>query len=208
MPVVPGHGEAYLSRWTTQGEHLTWQLTTGYAPVTLGRAGSCDISLAGDALISRLHATMERVGGQWTITDDGLSANGTLVNGRRIAHRVRLRNGDRIQLGMTTLTLCAPPPTEMQQTLVGAGTPLVTRLTEPQRAVLAALCRPYLDESHPYPSPASNQQIATELYLSLDSVKTHLRVLYGKFGIEDLPQNLKRARLAELALQAGLGAAR
>jgi len=35
-------------------------------------------------------------------------------------------------------------------------------------------------------------------------VKTHLRVLYGKFGIEDLPQNRKRARLAEVVLQQGL----
>jgi hypothetical protein len=35
-------------------------------------------------------------------------------------------------------------------------------------------------------------------------VKTHLRVLFHKFGIEDLPQNQKRARLAEIALELGL----
>ena len=50
----------------------------------------------------------------------------------------------------------------------------------------------------------SNQQVADELCLSLDAVKTHLRVLFHKFGIEDLPQNQKRARLAEIALELGL----
>jgi hypothetical protein len=35
-------------------------------------------------------------------------------------------------------------------------------------------------------------------------VKTHLRVLFHKFGIENLPQNRKRARLAEIALELGL----
>ena len=40
--------------------------------------------------------------------------------------------------------------------------------------------------------------------LSLDAVKTHLRTLFRKLGIEHLPQNQKRARLAEMALQYGL----
>jgi predicted ArsR family transcriptional regulator len=81
--------------------------------------------------------------------------------------------------------------------------PAVTRLTDAQRSVLVALCRPYQD-ARPYASPASNQQIAGELFLSLDAVKTHLRVLFHKFGIENLPQNQKRARLAEMALELGL----
>ena len=35
-------------------------------------------------------------------------------------------------------------------------------------------------------------------------MKTHLRVLFHKFGIEDLPQNQKRARLVEMALEFGI----
>ena len=42
-----------------------------------------------------------------------------------------------------------------------------------------------------------------ELSLSVDAVKTHLRVLFGKFGIEGLAQNQKRARLVELAFARG-----
>jgi hypothetical protein len=38
----------------------------------------------------------------------------------------------------------------------------------------------------------------------VDAVKTHLRILFHKFGVEHLPQNQKRARLAEMALEFGL----
>ena len=64
-------------------------------------------------------------------------------------------------------------------------------LSEAQRRVLVALCRPFKDATG-YVTPATNQQIADELFLSVDAVKTHLRALFAKFGIEDLPQNQKR----------------
>jgi hypothetical protein len=35
-------------------------------------------------------------------------------------------------------------------------------------------------------------------------VKMHLRSLFGKFELTDLPQNQKRAKLAERALQLGV----
>jgi len=66
-----------------------------------------------------------------------------------------------------------------------------------------SLCRPYRDGAR-FAVPATNQQISHEVCLGVDAVKTHLRVLFGKFGIEDLPQNEKRVRLAECALQWGL----
>jgi len=69
--------------------------------------------------------------------------------------------------------------------------------------VLIALCRPYKDELA-YATPATNQQIADELFLSVDAVKTHLRALFHKLGIDHLPQNQKRARLVEMALRYGL----
>ncbi|HYO20572.1 MAG TPA: FHA domain-containing protein, partial [Dermatophilaceae bacterium] len=141
-----------------------------------------------------------------TIVDDGLSRNGTFLNGRRLAHRAPLRDRDKIRIGESVLTFCAPPQTMSQmaqQTVVRGLHPAVTRVTEAQRSVLVALCRP-LQDAHPYASPASNQQIANELFLSVDAVKTHLRVLFHKFGIEGLPQNQKRARLAEMAEESGL----
>lgn len=68
-----------------------------------------------------------------------------------------------------------------------------------QRAILDALKRPVL-EGGPYATPATNKQIADEVHLSVDAVKGHLRALYARLGLEDLPQNAKRARLAEIGI--------
>ena len=42
------------------------------------------------------------------------------------------------------------------------------------------------------------------MHLSVDAVKAHLRGLFERFGLEDLPQNQKRGRLAATALVSGL----
>ena len=76
------------------------------------------------------------------------------------------------------------------------------RLSPAQRRVLVALCRP-LDAS-PYAIPATNKEIAEELSLSVDAVKTHLRRIAELLGVHDVPQNRKRAQLAERALMAGI----
>jgi hypothetical protein len=199
------HDDAYLAQWNAQAQERRWPLGPGQVTVTIGRASSADVCLIGDPRVSRVHAVLERAGGLWTIVDDGLSRNGTFLNGHRLVHRMRLRDRDKIKVGDTVLIFCAPPQTMSQQTAAADLLPAVPRLTGPQRSILVALCRPYGDD-HPYASPASNQQIAKELFLSLDAVKTHLRALFHKFGIEDLPQNQKRARLAEIALELGLGA--
>src|SRR4051812_15531225 len=52
--------------------------------LSIGRNPSNDVSLPWDEEVSRLHAELERIGGEWTVSDDGLSRNGTFVNGSRI----------------------------------------------------------------------------------------------------------------------------
>lgn len=83
-----------------------------------------------------------------------------------------------------------------------ADSPTDARLTDIQLAILAALCRP-ISSGNRFAAPAANQEIADEVFLSIDAVKGHLRTLYRKFGIDDLPQNQKRARLVELAIEGG-----
>lgn len=171
--------------------------------VTVGRVSSTVIALAWDSEVSRLHAELESIGGDWTVSDDGLSRNGTHVNGERVVGRRRLRDGDVIRFGKTSATYRQPRLTMVTETEVASEVLDRASLSDAQRRVLVALCRPYRDGTG-YVTPATNQEVAAELFLSVDAVKTHLRSLFGKFGIEDLPQNQKRVRLVELALKSGV----
>jgi pSer/pThr/pTyr-binding forkhead associated (FHA) protein len=173
------------------------------AQASVGRRDSSDIVLDWDEQVSRLHAQFERVDADWTIIDDGLSRNGTFVNGERINGRRRLEDGDSVRFGGTTMIFRSPQLDDQQGTAVASQIPTAVDLSTTQRKVLTALCRPYKDGTA-FATPATNQQIADELFLSVDAVKTHLRVLFAKFGIEQLPQNQKRIRLVERAFYAGL----
>jgi FHA domain-containing protein/regulatory LuxR family protein len=171
----------------------------GKTRVIVGR-GAVDVSLDWDGDVSRVHTELELLGGCWTVVDDGLSRNGTFVNGERIRGRRRLVDLDRIRVGGTTVVYREPQAAAPGTTSI-ATEPAGARITEAQRRVLIALCRPYADG--PFATPATNRQIADELFLTTGTVKMHLRGLSEKFGVGDLAQNAKRARLAELALQSG-----
>jgi hypothetical protein len=174
----------------------------GCTGATVGRQPSSDLLLAGDDQVSRLHARFEPVQDDWTLVDDGFSRNGTFVNGQRLNGRCRLNDGDSLRFGATTITFRSP---ERVQTGAAdaAEAPAAAGLSTTQRRVLVALCRPYKGRSG-FASPATDQQIAEGLFLSVGAVKTHLRVLYAKLGIDELPQNDTRVRLVERAFSAGL----
>jgi predicted component of type VI protein secretion system len=171
--------------------------------LSVGRAESNGVPLPWDTEVSRLHAELERIAGEWTVVDDGLSRNGTFVNGTRISGRARLRDGDVIRIGRTTLGYRRPDAEETVERTVVAGEPVaLADLPPTQRQVLVALARPYKQAE--FATPATNQAIAAELHLSVDAVKAHLRSLFQRFGIEALPQNQKRSRLVAEAFQRGL----
>ena len=173
------------------------------ASVTIGRRAQNDLPLEWDKEVSRLHAVLERAGGAWTISDDGLSSNGSFVNGERLSGRQRLEDGDIIVVGATAIAFREPGFEGGETTARAGSAPTRADLSDGQRRVLVALCRPYRYDD-PYAVPATNQAIAEEVYLSVDAVKSHLRALFHKFGIEELRQNQKRARLVALARQSGL----
>ena len=170
---------------------------------TIGRGEEMSLSIGWDPEVSGLHAELQGLGGEWAIVDDGLSTNGTFVNGRRVSGRCRLRDGDRIRVGQTVLAYRSGGPAGAQETVAAGESPVSPELTETQRRVLIALCRPYR-EGDSFANPATNRQIADELFLSVDAVKMHMRALFAKFELSGLAQNEKRLRLAECALQFGV----
>ena len=66
------------------------------------------MSLAWDSEVSRLHSTIERVGADWVLIDDGLSRNGSFVNEEKVVGRRRLRDGDVLRFGRTTAVFRRP----------------------------------------------------------------------------------------------------
>jgi pSer/pThr/pTyr-binding forkhead associated (FHA) protein len=167
--------------------------------LTIGRRAESDIALDWDVEVSRAHALLEQVAEQWTLIDDGLSSNGSFVNGLRVQGRQRLRQGDRLCFGNTQLLFRDPGPAESEATR--RETPSAVPLTPGQHKLLVALCRPLNDARSAL--PATNRQIAEEVFLSVDAVKAQLRVLFERFGLGELAQNEKRVRLAQAALAAG-----
>jgi pSer/pThr/pTyr-binding forkhead associated (FHA) protein len=196
-------GAPFLVYRDGEGVQHLFVLTDGVERVTVGRAASADIWLDWDSEVSRVHAELGRIGGGWTVSDDGLSRNGTHVNGERLIGRRLLGDGDVLRFGQTSTVFRQPLVAEVTETEVASEMLDRASLSDAQRRVLVALCRPFKDTAG-YVTPATNAQIADELFLSVDAVKTHMRSLFAKFGVEDLPQNQKRVRLVELALKSGI----
>jgi pSer/pThr/pTyr-binding forkhead associated (FHA) protein len=196
-------GQPFLLYKDGHDKQQIFRLEPSLSSASVGRRETSDLALDWDDQVSRLHAQFERVEEDWTVVDDGLSRNGTFVNGERLGGRRRLFDGDTVRFGLTTVTFRAPRADEESGTAIGSEAPTALDLSSTQRRVLLALCRPYKDGTA-FASPATNQQIADELFLSVDAVKTHLRVLFAKFGVEQLPQNQKRIRLAERAFYGGV----
>jgi FOG: FHA domain len=130
--------------------------------VTVGRGAAIDVRLDWDSDVSRLHAELEHLGGCWTIADDGLSRNGTFLNGERLRGRARLRDLDRLRFGTTTVIYRAPPPPSrptgetVARTTVGVEAADVG-ISAAQRRVLIALARPYFAQGH-FSTPATNRR--------------------------------------------------
>jgi hypothetical protein len=203
MLALERSGEPFLVMRDSAGELRVVALEPDAAAMTLGRHTGMDVSIPWDDEVSALHAELRRLGAEWTVADDGLSRNGTFLNGERVNGRQRLRPGDRLLVGRTVIAFCQHAGEPAETTVASGDLPEPPRLSDTQCRILIALCRPYAEGGR-FPVPASNQQIAREVFLGVDAVKRHLRILFQRFGLGELPQNQKRAQLAELALRLGI----
>jgi pSer/pThr/pTyr-binding forkhead associated (FHA) protein len=167
--------------------------------LSIGREPASDVQLDWDSEVSRAHAVLERVGGAWTLVDDGLSRNGSFVNGQRVHGRRRLDDGDAIKVGKTLLVYVATAGEVRTTTTTVTGA--APELSPAQQRVLDALCRPAIEG--PLATPASNREIAAALYIGVETVKSHMHALFDLFEVPDMPQNRKRAELVRLAFERG-----
>jgi pSer/pThr/pTyr-binding forkhead associated (FHA) protein len=167
--------------------------------LSIGRLAACEVALGWDSEVSRAHALLEQVGGAWTLEDRG-SSNGTLVNTVRINRPHVLHDGDVVRVGRTQLVFHAGGDDDLRRT-----TPAIDRVapnpTDSQRKVLVELCRPALERGG---GAASNREIAETLFVSVETVKTHMRALFDAFDVGDVPQYHKRTELVRLALETGI----
>ncbi len=185
------------------GEQAIVALAPDAPSLWIGRSPSADVHLGWDTEVSSLHSQIEVVRDECTLVDEGLSRNGSFVNGERVSGRRHLRDGDTIRVGQTLVLFRNPASGAAESTALSGDALTAAGVSPGQKRVLVALCRPF-KEGAAFATPATNQQIADELTLSVDAVKTHLRALFEKFGVEALPQNRKRVALVERALQTGL----
>jgi predicted component of type VI protein secretion system len=169
--------------------------------LTIGRADHNDVVVDDDPSVSRTHLELVRLGDGWMAQDEGLSRNGTLVDGERLTGRRRLHDGCRLTLGETVFEYRAPVVSPgAAPTVTAAGRAAAPSITGAQRAVLVEFARPMLAGAA---SPAGNAEIAAALVVSPETVKSHLKDLYARFGLEHVAPAAKRAELAQRAI--GLG---
>ncbi|HEU5062518.1 MAG TPA: FHA domain-containing protein [Solirubrobacterales bacterium] len=195
-------GRPFLVFRDGEGEQTILPIETE-AELWVGRSPSADVRLEWDEEVSALHAQVEVVRDECTLVDDGLSRNGSFVNEERVHGRRHLRDGDSLRFGQTVVTYRRPGEDAPAATAIAGEVPAAATVSPAQRKVLLALCRPYKDGDS-FATPATNQQIGEELHLSVDAVKTHMRALFEKLGVGDIPQNQKRVALVEQALQTGI----
>jgi hypothetical protein len=196
-------GDPFLVYRDDEGRQHIFSLPEQSSGITLGRREEADISVPWDPEMSRVHAELVRRAGEWTVSDDGLSQNGTWVNGLRLSGRRRLADGDLLRVGRTTFAFCDPGPVGVGPTLVPGELSATPRFSEQQQRVLRALCRPLFTDGEGI-NPATDEEIAESTGIPLEAVVLELDHLGRALGLDDMPHPDQRAEVALLAMRSGL----
>jgi hypothetical protein len=192
-------GQAHLIYRDADGRQIIRLLAPSESALTIGRGDRCDVSLDSDGEVSRVHAELRLLGRAWTVVDDGLSRNGTFVNGERLQGRRWLRDGDALMVGRTTLVLRSPDRPAGYTT---RPSPMPPSVSDADRRLLVALCRPLKQPGQVL--PATDQAIADELHMTVPTVNEKLTALLIAFKLDGLPPSDRRVALAVAAMQSGL----
>ena len=158
--------------------------------VRVGRAADNDVVLSAEPTVSRHHAELVCEHAGWLVRDLG-SHNGTHVNGVRLADGASQAVGPRDVVGLGTVTVRLVSDEGDGLTVEdGRGREmhrLLTALSQREREVLALVAAGRTDD-----------QVATELFISVKTVHSHLDRIRDKTGVR------RRAELTRLAVRLGL----
>jgi hypothetical protein len=130
--------------------------------ILVGRLPECDVMID-DGLVSRMHARLT-VRDESVIVEDLHSTNGIYVNGTRITHSALLREGDRLLIGTTEISLFEARPD-------ARVTPLRIKRDEPPRTASVQMMPPAsLRAPIPTTLPAKPRESFGKLELHLDEL--------------------------------------
>jgi pSer/pThr/pTyr-binding forkhead associated (FHA) protein len=119
-----------------------------------GRLPECDVMID-DGLVSRMHARIS-IRDESVLVEDLHSTNGVYVNGTRITHSALLREGDRLLLGTTEISLFEARPD-------ARVAPLRARRDDPERSV--PVLPPRITAPTTLPAQAGDEFGKLELHL-------------------------------------------
>ena len=200
----------FLSFRDGRGKQRRFDLDDAGERVTIGRREENDVSLAWDVEVSRFHAALERAGEGWTLVDEGMSRNGSFVNGTKVRSRQVLRDGDVVRLGDTVILYRAPALAApgLESAPAGSGVTAMAPipvgaegLSETERRILAALSSQVESSGG---AAAAGPRIADELAMTPDDVEETLARLVRRFHTDHLPEDQRHGRLVERASRSGL----
>jgi DNA-binding CsgD family transcriptional regulator len=140
----------------------------------------CDIYVRPERRdVSREHAVIIQRGSRYLL-EDCASRHGTFVNGRRITSPRELATGDVLGFAGTKEMLLFRDPRTPEPTL---AEPLTDRELEVLRLVAVG---------------RTNQEIAAELTIAVDTVKTRLRNIFQKLGVDRRTEAVHEAQRRQL----------
>lgn len=131
----------------------------------VGRASDTDLRIETDQAMSRHHFAIEARGAEFWLLDMG-SANGTLLDGRRVDKTGRLRDGDLLEAGQSTFRVSigtaprspSPPRPQPRPSRPKAAPPPKRRAKASARTESAARA-PGADERAPPRAPAIQRRL-------------------------------------------------
>ncbi|HEY1546422.1 MAG TPA: ATP-binding protein [Kofleriaceae bacterium] len=183
------------------GPDLGKSFQVGNLGAVIGR-GRVDVVLSSSD-VSRRHARIGFAGYGWELEDLG-SANGTVVNGARVARPTPLHPGDRVQIGRTVLVFAQHDElaqrVERMQRLEALATLAGGIAHDFNNALAVILCNLEVVASSLAPNAVDGQQAVTEMEVAATAAAALAKRLL-RLGRAD-PMPFQRVALEPIANQA------